>query len=171
MRTFSEEKRTGTIEVLLSAPVTEAQVVLGKFLGAWMPYCVLWGASAIFFVILRCYTALDWGPLFSGYLGTCLMGSVLIAVGLLASSLTRNQIIAFIVGFVLILGLFCVGFLNIFLTSPDSRKLVQYLSLIEHFQDFSKGIVDSRPVVFYLSLTVAMLFLTVRTVASPRWRT
>ena len=171
MRTFSEEKRTGTIEMLLSAPVTDAQVVLAKFLGAWLSYCILWGVTGVFFVILRLYTRLDWGPILTSYLGTWLLGAVLIAVGCLASSFTRNQVIAAVVGFVVMLLLFSVGLLDIFITDPESRKLVQYLSLLEHFRDFSKGIVDSRPAVFYLSATASALFLTIRTVANPRWRT
>ncbi len=170
MRTFSEEKRTGTIEMLLSAPVADWQVALAKFLGAWLSYCTLWALTAAFFLLLRVYTALDWGPIASGYLGTWLLGAVLIAVGVWTSSLTRNQVIAAAAGFVIMLLLFSVGLLDVFVTDPESRKLVAYLSLLEHFQNFSKGILDSRPVVFYLSLTALALFLTVRTVGSPRWR-
>jgi len=170
MRTFSEEKRTGTIEVLLSAPVTDAQVVVAKFLGAWLSYCALWGATVAFFLIFQMHGRLDWGPIATGYLGTWLLGAVLVAMGVLASSFTRNQVIAAVVAFVLILLLFSVGLLEIFVTETDSRKLVQYLSLLEHFRNFSKGLLDTRPIVFYLSLTAGALFLTARTIASPRWR-
>lgn len=170
MRTFSEEKRTGTIEMLLSAPVTDAQVVLAKFLGAWFSYCALWAATLVFFVIFQMHSRLDWGPLVTGYVGTWLLGAVLVAMGVLASSFTRNQVIAAVVAFVLILLLFSLGLLEIFVTDPDSRKIVQYLSLLEHFRNFAKGLLDTRPVVFYLSVTVSALFLTTRTIASPRWR-
>jgi ABC-2 type transport system permease protein len=171
MRTFSEEKRTGTIEMLLSAPVTDIQVVLAKFLGAWGSYCLLWAVTGIFFVVFRLQTAFDWGPVLTGYLGTWLLGSVLVALGVLTSSFTRNQVIAAVAGFVIMLLLFSVGFLDIFITDSESRKVVQYLSLVQHFGDFAKGIVDSRPIVFYLSATGITLFLTVRTIASSRWRT
>ncbi len=170
MRTFSEEKRTGTLELLLTAPVSDWQVVLSKFLGALLSYCALWAATVIYFLILRRYTALDWGPIITGYLGTWLLGGVLIAVGLLASSVTRNQVIAAVIGFVVMLLLFSVGFLDIFIKDPESSKVIAYLSLLNHFRDFSKGIIDSRPIVFYLSITAIALFLTVRAIASPRWR-
>ena len=170
MRTFSEEKRTGTFELLLTAPVTEPQIVLAKFLGAWLSYCALWALTLFHFVFLSRWATLDWGGLLTGYLGTWLLGAVLIAVGVLASSLTRNQIIAAVIGFVILLLLFCVGFLESFVTSPESRKLVEYFSLLYHFQDFAKGILDTRPLVFYGSTLVITLFLTVRAVGSPRWR-
>ncbi len=170
MRTFSEEKRTGSIEILLSAPVTEWQVVLSKFLGAWLSYCTFWLATGIYFLVLRRYTPIDWAPVLTGYGCTALLGAVFIAFGVWASSLTRNQIIAGFVTFVLILLLFSMGLLTIFLTGPESKKAMQYISMLDHIRDFSKGILDTRPIVFYLSLTVAALVLTIRTIASPRWR-
>ena len=170
MRTFSEEKRTGAFELLLTAPVTEPQIVVAKFLGAWLSYCALWAMTGFYFLLLSRLTALDWGGIATGYLGTWLLGAVLIAVGVLASSLTRNQIIAAVISFVLLLLLFCVSFLQNFVTSPETRKLVQYCSVLEHFQDFSKGILDTRPIIFYGSALAALLFLTIRAVGSPRWR-
>ncbi|MBI4354063.1 MAG: ABC transporter permease [Candidatus Omnitrophica bacterium] len=170
MRTFSEEKRTGTMELLLTAPVSDLQVVVSKFLGAWLSYSALWMSTAIYFFVLRRYTPLDWGPILTGYAGTLLLGAVLIAVGCWASSLTRNQVIAAVVGFVVMLLLFSVGFLETFIRDPETRRLITYLALLEHFQDFSKGVVDTRPIAFYLSLVVAALFLTVRTIGHPRWR-
>ncbi len=170
MRTFSEEKRTGTIEVLLTAPVTDAQVVLSKFLGAWLSYGALWAATAGLFVMMRLFTPLDWGPILTGYLGTWLLGGLLIGVGILASSLTRNQVIAAVVSFVLIMLLFSVGFLDAFITDPQSSKIIRYLSLMEQLRDFSKGIIDTRAVVYYLTATSIALFLTVRAVGSARWR-
>ena len=115
MRTFSEEKRTGTIEFLLTAPVTDSQVVLAKFLGAWLIYTTLWLLTFVFFVMMRAFTSFDWGPIVTGYLGTWLLGAVLTAMGLLASSLTRNQVIAAVLTFVIILLLFSVGILDVFI--------------------------------------------------------
>ena len=171
MRTFSEEKRTGTIELLLSAPVTDTHVVLAKFLGAWIAYMLLWAFTLIFFVVLRTFTPLDWGQVFTGYLGTWLLGGVLLAVGVLASSLTRNQVIAAVLSFVTILLLFSVGILDVFIKDPETSTILQYLSIMEHLRDFSKGILDTRPMVFYLSLTAICLFLTGRVISNQRWRT
>ena len=170
MRTFSEEKRTGTMEFLLSAPVTDAQVVLAKFLGAWLIFIMLWVPTLIFFLLLRRFTSFDWGPVITGYLGTWLLGSVLIAIGTLASSLTRNQVIAAVISLVSMLLLFSVGLLDVFIKDPQTSTLIRYLSLMEHLRNFSKGILDTRPVIFYLSLTSVCLFLTGRVIGSSRWR-
>ena len=171
MRTFSEEKRTGTVELLLSAPVTDGQVVLAKFLGAWSAYILLWTFTAVFFGVLRLFTAFDWAPVLTGYLGTWLLGGVLIAVGTLASSLTRNQVIAAVLSFVVILLFFSVGIFDAFIRDPHASAMIQYLSIMDHLRDFSKGILDTRPMAFYLSLTAICLFLTGRVIANPRWRT
>jgi len=170
MRTFSEEKRTGSIELLLTAPVTDTQVVLAKFLGAWLAYISLWTLTLVFFVVLNSFTAFDWGPVLTGYLGTWLLGGVLIAIGVLASSLTRNQVIAAVLSFVTVMLLFSVGILDVFVRDPEASSLLKYLSLIEHLGSFSKGLLDTRPIVYYLSLTLICLFLTGRVIGSPRWR-
>ncbi|MBI4343462.1 MAG: ABC transporter permease [Candidatus Omnitrophica bacterium] len=170
MRTFSEEKRTGSIELLLTAPVTDAQVVLAKFLGAWLAYAILWSCTLAYFLLLRAFTAFAWAPVLTGYLGVWLLGGVLIAVGVLASSLTRNQIIAAVMAFGAMLVLFSVGVLEVFVRDPEGVKIIRYLSLLEHLGGFAKGIVDTRPIVFYATLTAACLFLTGRVVGHPRWR-
>jgi len=170
MRTFSEEKRTGTIEFLLTAPVTDTQVVLAKFLGAWLAYILLWSCTIIFFLVLRTIAPFDWGPVLTGYLGTWLLGAVLLAVGVLASSLTRNQIIAAVLSFVAILFLFSVGILETFVHDPETVKIIRYCSLFEHLHAFSKGVLDTRPIMFYGSLTAIALFLTGRVISNPRWR-
>ncbi len=170
MRTFSEEKRTGTIEFLLTAPVTDLQVVLAKFLGAWVAYIQLWMLTVVFFLMLRTLTPFDWGPVATGYLGTWLLGGALIALGTLASSLTRNQVIAAVISFVAMLLLFSIGVLDVFIHDPESSKIIQYLSIMEHLRDFAKGVLDTRPVIFYLSVTAICLFLTGRVIGSPRWR-
>ncbi len=170
MRTFSEEKRTGTIELLLSAPVTDTQVVLSKFLGAWLAYCAFWALTCVFFLVLRILTPFDWGPVLIGYAGTWLLGAVLIALGVLASSLTRNQVIAAVLSFVIILVLFSIGILDVFVRDPEASKTIQYLSLMEHLRDFSKGVLDTRPVLLYTSVAMICIFLTQRIIANPRWR-
>jgi ABC-2 type transport system permease protein len=170
MRAFSEEKRTGSIEFLLTAPVTDTQVVLAKFFGAWLSYISLWIFTVPFFLLMRTFTTFDWAPVATGYLGTALLGSVLMAVGILTSSLTRNQVIAAVLSFVIVVILFSLGILDAFIKDPDTSRLIQYSSLIDHLRDFSKGILDTRPVVFYLSFTTICLFITQRIIANPRWR-
>jgi ABC-2 type transport system permease protein len=170
MRAFSEEKRTGSIEFLLTAPVTDGQVVLSKFLGAWIAYMMLWGFTLAFFVVMRAWAPFDWGPVATGYVGTFLMGAVLIAAGVLSSSLTRNQVIAAVISFVAVLLFFSISILDVFVRDPETSRLIRYLSLIEHLRDFGKGIVDTRPLVFYFSITAICLFFTGRVIGHPRWR-
>lgn len=170
MRTFSEEKRTGSIELLLTAPVTDAQVVLSKFLGSWLAYCLFWLSTLPFFFLLRTFSAFDWVPVISGYLGTALLGAVLISVGILASSLTRNQVIAAVMSFVVILLLFAVGILDMLIHDPDASKVISYLSLMDHLRDFAKGILDTRPLIAYASCACILLFLSGRVISNPRWR-
>ena len=170
MRVFSEEKRTGSIELLLTAPVTDAQVVLAKFLGAWIAYLALWGLTLPFFLIMQSLTPFDWAPVWTGYLGTALLGGALVAIGTLASSLTRNQVIAAVLSFVVILLGFSIGILEAFFRDPETTRLIQYLSLVEHLKNFSKGILDTRPVVFYASVSAIALFLAGRVIGHSRWR-
>ncbi len=170
MRTFSEEKRTGTLETLLTAPVTDTQVVLSKFLGAWIAYVLLWASTVVFFLALRRLTPFDWGPILTGYLGTWLVGAVVIAIGVLASSLTRNQVVAAVVAFVTLMLFFSLGLLDALVHEPQASETIRYLSLIEHLREFAKGILDTRPVAFYLTVTLACLFLTGRILGSPRGR-
>jgi len=170
MRTFSEEKRTGSAELLLTAPVTDAQVVLSKFLGAWLAYAMLWAGTIVFFAVLRVFTPFDWGPVLSGYLGTLLLGAALVSLGVLASSLTRNQIISGMVAFVALLLLFSIGIMEAFITDPEQMELIRYFSLPEHMMNFAKGIIDTRPLVLYASITAVGLFLSGRVIGSPRWR-
>ncbi len=170
MRTFSEEKRTGSIELLLTAPVTETQVVLSKFLGAWIAYALLWTLTIVYFVVLRAYTPFDWGPVAAGYIGTLLMGAMLIAIGVLTSSLTRNQVISGLFAFVILLLIFCVGILSMFVRDPEAVAIIRYLSLPDHVNQFAKGLLDTRPAVLYASVTAISLLLTGRVIANPRWR-
>jgi len=170
MRTFSEEKRSGTLEILLTAPVTELQVVLAKFLGAWIAYIAIWVPTIAFFLFLNRHVAIDWGPVWSGYLGTWMLGGTFISFGVLASSLTRNQVIAAFLTFVVLLLFFSLGILAWFIRDPETTETIRYLSLLDHLIDFSKGVVDTRPFVLSGSLTAVCLFLTGRIVANPRWR-
>lgn len=176
MRLFAEEYKMGTIEPLMTAPVRDSQVVLAKYCGALVFYTTLWLPSLLYFVIFNWITRLDAagaaGPYVGAYAMLLLMGMFYLAVGCLASSLTRNQIIAAIMSFSVITLMFFMGLLTFFIlnVTPALREITAYLSALEHMSEASRGFFDTRPVVFYLSLTVFTLFLTFHVFQSRRWR-
>jgi ABC-2 type transport system permease protein len=170
MRLLSEERRSGSLEILMTAPVTETQVVLGKYLAALTFYLVLWAPTVLYAVIVASYSDLDWGPLGSAYLGVLGIGSLFLAAGLFASGISRNQIVAAVVGFALVFGLFILGLLEFLVNDESWRQVLGYLNLIQHMEDFAKGIVDTRRLVYYATVTVFFLFLTSRTLAANKWR-
>jgi ABC-2 type transport system permease protein len=169
MRTYSEEKRSGTIELLLTSPVTDVQIIVGKFLGALGLYVAMLLVTVLYIGILFVYGNPEWRPLIAAYTGLLLMGGAFLALGLLISSTTNNQIVAGVVTFVVFLMLWIVGW---FAESagPVLGDLTKYLSITEHFDDFSKGIIDTKHVIYYLSLITFGLFLTAKSVDSERWR-
>jgi len=169
MRTYSEEKRSGTIELLLTSPVTDLEIILGKFFGALGLYVAMLAVTLLYVGILFVYGNPEWRPLVAGYLGLLLMGGSFIALGLLISSTTNNQIVAGVITFIVFLLLWIVGW---FADSagPTIGPITQYLSITEHFDDFSKGIIDTTHVLYYLSLITFGLFLTAKSVDSERWR-
>lgn len=171
MRLLSEEQRSGSLELLLTAPVTPAEVVIAKFLGAFIFYGLLWAPTALYWVLLRQFTVFDLGPILAGYLGILLMGALFLAVGLLASSLTANQVIAAVVSTVVLVLLFSLGFLSYLVTAPALQPFFDYVNILEHFEEFGRGIVDTRHLVFYLSLTLASLWAACQVLESRRWRT
>jgi len=170
MRLLSEERRSGSLEILMTAPVTETQVVLGKYLAALAFYLVLWTPTVIYAVIVAFYSKLDWGPVAASYLGVLGIGALFLSVGLFASGISRNQIVAALVGFALVFALFILGLLEFLVNDPSYRQVLSYLNLIQHMEDFSKGIVDTRRLVYYLSGTAFFLFLTSRALATNKWR-
>src|SRR5262245_30537226 len=169
MRTYSEEKRSGTIELLLTSPVTDVEIILGKFFGAVGLYSVMLLVTLLYMSILFVYGSPEWRPLVAGYFGLLLMGAAFISIGLLISSTTNNQIVAGVVTFVVFLLLWIVGW---FADSagPLIGPVTSYLSITEHFDDFSKGVIDSKHVIYYLSLITFGLFLTAKSVDTERWR-
>jgi len=171
MRLFAEERQRGTIETLFTAPVSEAQVVVGKFLGAYVFYLSLWLPTILYAAILFRYSSPDWRPMATGYLGVALLGAMFIAFGEFTSALTRNQIVAYMGAAACLLGLFLGGLLlPIGFTGETSGRVLDYFNLYHHARDFGQGIVDSRQVVYYVSVTVFILFLTTRTIESRKWR-
>jgi len=169
MRTYSEEKRSGTIELLLTSPVTDVQIIVGKFLGALGLYVAMLLVTVVYIAILFVYGNPEWRPLVASYLGLLLMGGAFLSIGLLISSTTNNQIVAGIISFVVFLMLWIVGWFAES-SGPVMGELAKYLSITEHFDDFSKGIIDTKHVIYYLSLITFGLFLTAKSVDSERWR-
>jgi len=169
MRLFAEEKRTGTIELLATSPVTDLQVILGKWIAAMILYGGMLLLGAVNFVFLFRYGHPDWKPLAIGYLGLLLQAGALLALGTFISTLTKNQIIAGAVTFALSLLLYILEWVTGFDTSTSAR-VISYMSIITHFESFSKGLLDSKDAIFYLSLIFLGLFLTSRSMESLRWR-
>ena len=169
MRLFAEERRSGTIELLSTAPVTDTQIVLSKYFAALTFLLLMWIPTVVYVFILGKYATVDYGVVFSGYVGTILLCAMLTSIGILMSSFTRSQFVAFVVSFVLILMLFSLNFMQN-IVSPFWRELYKYLSVLEQFQDFTHGVIDSQSIVYFLTLTVFMLFCTVKSVESHKWR-
>ena len=174
MRLFAEEKRSGTIESLMTAPVTDTAVVLAKYAGAFGFFIVMWLPTIAYAYILKAFSPLsapvDLGPMAGGYLGAFLLGSFYISVGLFASSLTNNQIVAAITSFAIICMAFFGGFLTFFARSEGLRSVAAYFSSVSHMLDFSRGAVDTRPIVLCISATALMLFATVKVIESRKWK-
>ena len=169
MGLFSEEKKRGTIELLLTAPLTDLQIVMGKFLAAVSFYAVMLATTWIPTAVLFVYADPAWGPILTGYLGLFLYGVSLLAVGLFISTLTENQTIAGALSFGTILLLWMIDVVAQSATAT-MRDVLTYLSILGHLDDFIRGVLASSNVIFYLSLMTIGLFLTYRSVDSMRWR-
>jgi ABC-2 type transport system permease protein len=169
MRLFAEEKRTGTIELLVTSPVRDLEIILGKWLAAMALYAVILGVSVLSMVTLFFYGKPDWRPVLVGYLGLLLQGGCLLAIGTFISTWTRNQIVAGVAGFSVCLLLWVLDWMSSFQDSVTA-KAVSYLSVLQHFDSFSKGVLDSKDIIYYLSAIFIGLFLTARSLESLRWR-
>jgi ABC-2 type transport system permease protein len=169
MRAYSEEKRSGTIELLLTSPLTDFEIITGKFLGAVGLYVGLLAVTVLYVAILFLYGQPEWRPIIAGYVGLLLLGSCFIALGLFISSTTKNQMVAGAATFVVALLFWIISW---FADSagPTAAQILSYLSITEHFDDFGKGIIDTTHVVYYLSFISFGLFLTLKSVDSERWR-
>ena len=168
-RAYAEEKRSGTIELLLTSPLSNLQIIFGKFLGAFTLFILMLAVTAIHMGILFWYGEPELWPMLSGYLGLVLMGASFISLGLLVSSATRNQIVAGVITFALLL-LFWVLSWMADSAGPTTQVVLSNLSILWHFDDFSKGVVDTKHVAYYLSFIAFGLFLTAKSVDSERWR-
>jgi ABC-2 type transport system permease protein len=169
MRLFAEEKRQGTIELLLTSPVHDWQIILGKWLGALIMYACVIGISGLNVALLFAYGKPDWRPILVGYLGLLLQGGCLLAIGTFISTTTNNQIIAGGATFAVCLLLWVLDWVSSY-EQAAWAKVVAYCSVLTHFEPFSKGVIDSKDVIFYLSMIFLGLFLTQRSLESLRWR-
>jgi len=173
MRLLAEERKMGTLELLLTAPVRDSEVIIGKFLGSLGILTAMLALTFYYPILLGVIPGIgfgdpDWGPIATGYLGLFLVGCTALAVGLFASSLTSNQIVAAVVTGGILFALWFVGMLADLL--PEALgEVVSYLSLYYHFPDFMRGVIDTRGIIYYISITVLFLFLAIRSLASSRW--
>jgi ABC-2 type transport system permease protein len=169
MRSYSEEKRSGTIELLLTAPLTDLQIVVGKFLGSLVLYAAMLAITMVHVGFLFMFGNPEWRPVATGYLGLLLMGGCFLSLGLFISSLTKNQIVAGMVTFAVFLLFWVINWISTF-TGPTAQAVFNYLSITGHLNDFARGVIDTKHLVYYVSFIAFSLFLTVRAVDSERWR-
>ena len=169
MRTYAEEKRAGTIELLLTSPLSDLQIILGKFLGAMGMYAAMLALTLLHMGLLFLYGNPAWKPVVTGYLGLLLMGGCFISIGLLISSLTKNQITAGMVTFAVFLMLWVINWIGSFV-GPTAQAVLSHLSITDHFDDFARGVIDTKHLVYYTSFIAFGLFLTAKAVDSERWR-
>jgi ABC-2 type transport system permease protein len=169
MRLLAEEQRTGTVELLLTNPVQEWEIVTGKYLASILLVLVMLGLTLLFPLFLFVFGSPDAGPMITGYLGIFLQAAAFLSVGLWASSLTQNQIVAAIISFAALLILWLSDSLGQFL-GGTAGQIVSYTSVINHFQEFPQGVIESRDVVYYLTLVVAGLVLSTLSLQSRRYR-
>ena len=169
MRTYSEEKRSGTMELLLTSPITDVEIILGKFCGALALYAVMLAVTVIHFGLLFWFGRPEWKPLLTAYLGLLLFGASFISIGLFISSLTRNQIVAGAATFAVFLLLWIVDWIGSSF-GPTAESVFKYLSMTGHLDDFIKGVIDTKHLVYYISFIAFGLFLTARSVDTERWR-
>jgi gliding motility-associated transport system permease protein len=169
MRLLAEERRVGTFQLLITLPLRDRDVVIGKFLGALGLLATAIALTLFYPLTLSRLGDLDGGAVIGGYLGLLLMGAAYLGIGLMASAWTRNQIVAFIVAFAICFALFLMGRLGQ-LVPPALAPVIEYLSLTTHFENIARGVIDTRDVLYYASLIGACLFVAVQSLASRQWR-
>jgi ABC-2 type transport system permease protein len=169
IRLLAEEKRSGTFELLITMPVRDWEVILGKFLAAMGLLAVAILLTVAYPITIGQFGDLDWGIVVGGYLGVLFLGGSYLAIGLMASSWTSNQIVAFIISFAITFALFILGKMLPILPASIA-PLVEYISLDVHFTNIAKGVIDTRDLIYYISLGGACLFLAAQSLASRRWR-
>ena len=169
MRLLAEEQKLGTIELLLTSPVRDWEVILGKYLASFVFLLFLLALTSYYVILLLALAKPDPGPIYSGYLGLILYGMAALAVGILTSTLTSNQIIAAVVGTGILIVLYATSFIGDVVTGVWATIFNQ-LGFTSHFNDFDRGIIDSTHIVYFVTVTALFLFLSIRALESRRWR-
>lgn len=170
MRLGAEERKTGTLETLMTAPVSDAEVVLGKYLGALAMYAALWLPTLLYCGVLSRFSAVDWGTVGTGYLGVFLVGMFFLAVGLFTSFASRNQVVAAILAFGILVLLILASILSFLATDPLWKGVLEYIDLWGLMQNFARGVVDSRAIVYCLSGASLFLALAYQALQARRWK-
>jgi len=168
MRTFSEEKKSGTIELLLTKPLSDFDIVLGKFLSTLTLAALTLLPTVVYVISLTFLGPIDIGPIISAYIGLILMAGIYIGVGIFASSMTENQVVAFIISFLIIFILFMLNKILMFLPSPLVSTL-EYISSDYHFGSISRGVIDTKDIIYYFSGIIILLLLTKTSLESRKW--
>ncbi len=168
MRLMAEEQHSGTLELLMTSPVRDWQVVTGKFLAALLLLAFIIAPTLLYLFLLSRFGTLDITAALAAYLGILLLGSAILAIGTLASTVTRNQIVAALLGLVLVLALWLSDVVGSVLSGP-LVSVLQYLSPLSHFDDFGRGVIDTTHIIYYLSVVAISLFLATRVLESRRW--
>lgn len=169
MRLFSEEKKSGTIELLLTYPVTDMGVLLGKFFACMVVFIIMIALTSLYPLLIIAFGQPEIGPIITGYIGLFLVGASFVSLGIFASSLTENQIIAATVAFGLLLLFWMIGF-SASLAGQTLGDILSYISLTSHLEGFAKGVIDTTDIVYYLIFISLFLFLTLRILESKKWR-
>jgi ABC-2 type transport system permease protein len=169
MRLFSEEKRSGTIELLLTYPVKDIEVVLGKFAACLAIFSIMLVFTFLYPVLIKIYGQPELGPIITGYLGLFFMGAAFIAFGIFASTLTENQVVAAVLSFGVLLFFWMAGY-SINFVNSSLVSVLSYIALTQHLEGFAKGVIDSGDIIYYLNFTMLCIFLSLRALESKKWR-
>ncbi|MDH4101042.1 MAG: ABC transporter permease [Nitrospirota bacterium] len=169
MRLFAEEKKAGTLELLLTYPVTDAQVLLGKFFACLTVFAVMLLLSLTYPLFIAAYGKPEIGPIVTGYIGLFFMGAAFISLGIFASSMTENQIIAATVAFGALIFFWMISFSAAYV-GPTVAWILSYVAMTEHLESFAKGVLDSGDIIYYINFIALFLFMTLRVLESKKWR-
>jgi ABC-2 type transport system permease protein len=168
MRLLAEERKSGTLELLATKPVLDVEIIFGKFLAAWALLAAALLPTLLYLVTMFFLGSIDLGPVLTGYLGLLLMGAVYVGVGLFASSITENQIVAFIIGFLITLALFLMD--KVLMYAPASlASTLEFLGVDYHFGNIARGVIDSRDIIYFLSLLGFSLYLATVSLERRKW--
>ena len=171
MRLWAEEKKVGTMELLMTLPVRDVEAVLGKFLAALGLLALALALTFPIPLIVALLGNLDFGPVVGRYVAAILLGAAYLAIGVFVSSLTQNQIVAFILSVVIVFVLYMIGSDIVLYSVPAPvASVLEYVSLGTHFESIGRGVIDSRDVIYYLSVIGFFLYLNVRSIESRKWR-